>query len=229
MKLILLSLALLGVSDWLMAQIAARETNSVVFHRQESKQARYEATRLETDSLELARRRRLLPKNVSLMERAFWGESGLFRITGVAPLTPESRKRELEARRIMLTLHQASGIATLGLMIATIVAGERYLGGDVALYDAKRALGRATVVAYMTTAGFSLFSPPPAIRRDEWDAISSHKLFATIHFAGMILTPILANRIASPNGDYYQKARAHQIAAYVTAAAFSASIISLAF
>ncbi len=184
---------------------------------------------VDHDSLEQARKRRLLPKNISLMERTFWGENGIFRITGIAPLTPESRKEELQIRRIMLTMHQAAGIATLGLMIATVVVGQKYVDGDFTLYDTKRILGNATLIAYMTTAGFSLFAPPPAIRRDEWDSISTHKLLAVIHFTGMIVTPILANRIASFNGDYNQKVRLHQISAYITTVAFSVSIISLAF
>jgi len=220
-------------SDMLSAQVAFRDAQLSPFFQQENKQAitleHREDFELEADSLVAVRKRRLLPKNISLIERAFWGESGVFRATGIAPLTPESRKAELEVRRIMLTAHQTAGIATLGLMIATVIVGQRYLDGDFTLYDTKRTLGNATVIAYMTTAAFSLFSPPPAVRRDEWNTISTHKLFAVIHFTGMILTPILANRIASPNGDYNQKVRMHQTAAYITTAAFSASIISLAF
>jgi len=229
-----LALALLWLcSQILLSQVAFRDAQLGVFPKQESKQAvsleRREGFDFEKDSLAEARKRRLLPKNISLMERVFWGENGVFRATGIAPLTPESRKEELEVRRIMLTAHQTAGIATLGLMLATVIVGQRYIDGDFTLYDTKRRLGNATVIAYMTTAAFSLFSPPPAVRRDEWNTISTHKLFAVIHFTGMILTPILANRIASPSGDYNQKVRIHQTAAYITTAAFSASIISLAF
>jgi len=218
--------------DALWAQVAFRDAHLNPFPQQAYKPAfleHHEALELEADSMAEVRKRRLLPKNISLIERAFWGESGLFRATGIAPLTPESRKAELEVRRLMLTAHQTAGLVTLGLMMATVVAGQRYLDGDFTLYDTKRTLGNATVIAYMTTAAFSLFSPPPAVRRDEWNSISTHKLFAVIHFTGMILTPILANRIASPSGDYNQKVRMHQTAAYITTAAFSASIISLAF
>ncbi len=229
-----LALALLWLcSEMLLSQVAFLDAQLGVFPKQENKQAllsgHWEGFELNADSLSEARKRRLLPKNISLMERAFWGESGVFRATGIAPLTPESRKAELEVRRLMLTAHQTAGIATLGLMIATVVVGQRYIDGDFTLYDTKRRLGNATVIAYMTTAAFSLFAPPPAVRRDEWNTISTHKLFAVIHFTGMILTPILANRIASPSGDYNQKVRIHQTAAYITTAAFSASIISLAF
>ncbi len=220
-------------SEMLLAQVASRDARLSVFSEQEPTSEsvlEHRATAvLESDSLEQARKRRLLPKNISLMERAFWGENGVFRATGIAPLTPESRKEELEVRRIMLTTHQVAGIATLGLMIATVIVGQRYVDGDFTLYDTKRTLGNATTIAYMTTAAFSLFSPPPAVRRDEWNSISTHKLFALIHFTGMIVTPILANRIASSSGDYNQKVRLHQTAAYITTAAFSASIISLAF
>lgn len=220
-------------SGVLSAQTPFREARLSVFAEQKAERAVDLKTpvtlELAPDSLEQARKRRLLPKKISLMERAFWGENGVFRATGIAPLTQESRKAELTVRRTMLTIHQAAGIATLGLMIATVVVGQRYIDGDLMLYDAKRRLGDATVVAYMTTAAFSLFAPPPAVRRDEWNSISTHKLFAFIHFTGMILTPIFAHRITSPGGDYNQKVRVHQMAAYITTAAFSASIISLAF
>ncbi len=230
----LLALALLWLcSEMLLSQVAFRDAQLSVFPKQENKPAilseHWKGVEIDADSLAEARKRRLLPKNISLMERAFWGENGVFRATGIAPLTPESRKEELEVRRIMLTAHQTAGITTLGLMIATVIVGQRYIDGDFTLYDTKRRLGNATVIAYMTTAAFSLFSPPPAVRRDEWNSISTHKLFAVIHFTGMILTPILANRIASSSGDYNQKVRIHQTAAYITTAAFSASIISLAF
>jgi hypothetical protein len=229
-----LALALLWLcSEMLSSQVVFRDAQLSPFPQQENKHAlvveHREDVEIESDSLTEARKRRLLPKNISLMERAFWGENGVFRATGIAPLTPESRKEELEVRRLMLTAHQTAGIATLGLMLATVIVGQRYIDGDFTLYDTKRRLGNATVIAYMTTAAFSLFSPPPAVRRDEWNTISTHKLFAVIHFTGMILTPILANRIASPSGDYNQKVRMHQTAAYITTAAFSASIISLAF
>ncbi len=224
----MLALAVLWLcSEMLSAQVAYRNTHLSVFAAEHA--IDLETLAIDTDSLAQARTRRLLPKNISLMERAFWGENGVFRVAGLAPLTPESRKKELQVRRTMLTVHQVSGIATLGLMIATVVIGQRYIDGDFTLYDTKRRLGNATVFAYMTTAAFSLFAPPPALRRDEWDSISTHKLFAIIHFTGMIVTPILANRIASPSGDYNQKVRVHQTAAYITTAAFSASIISLAF
>lgn len=233
MKLLLALATLWLCSEMLAAQAAFRDRRLSLFTTPTTERAILlemdEAIAVERDSVEQARKRRLLPKNISLMERAFWGENGVFRATGIAPLTPESRKEELQVRRTMLTMHQVAGIATLGLMIATVVVGQRYVDGDFTLYDAKRRLGNATVIAYMTTAGFSLFAPPPAVRRDEWNSISTHKLLAFIHFTGMIITPILANRIASPSGDYNQKVRVHQTAAYITTAAFSASIISLAF
>lgn len=229
MKFIVIVCALFLLSESMLAQASLRDSRLIAFAEQQAKPLAFAEEESDDDSLAQARKRRLLPKNISLMERAFWGENGVFRATGIAPLTPESRKEELEARRAMLTLHQASGIATLGLMVATLIVGQRYVDGDFTLYDAKRRLGNATLFAYMTTAGFSLFAPPPAVRRDEWNSISTHKLFALIHFTGMIITPILANRIASPSGDYNQKVRAHQTAAYITTAAFSASIVSLAF
>jgi hypothetical protein len=187
-----------------------------------------------SDSTFAPRKPKLLPERISLIERAFWGESGLWRATNLAPLDIPTRKAELEVRRVMLTAHQLSGWATLSLMLTTLYMGQRYVDGnysDFNLYNQKRAFGKATVVAYFTTASFALFSPPPIVRRDEWSGISTHKFFAWIHFAGMIITPIIASMAASGSGGdaYRERIRLHQISAYITTVAFGAAIVSLAF
>jgi hypothetical protein len=75
------------------------------------------------------------------------------------------------------------------------------------------------------------FSPPPTIRRDEWNSVSTHKLLALIHFAGMIATPILASRISGGDSfeDRQNRTKIHQRAAYLTTAAFAASIFVIYF
>ena len=45
------------------------------------------------DSVIAPPKRRLMPENLSIMERGVWGENGIFRSIGlVAPLTPDERK-----------------------------------------------------------------------------------------------------------------------------------------
>jgi hypothetical protein len=59
------------------------------------------------DSVTSHPKRQLLPGKISFLEKWLWDENGMFRKIGIAgPLTPESRKTELAARRTMLTLVQ---------------------------------------------------------------------------------------------------------------------------
>jgi hypothetical protein len=71
------------------------------------------------------------------------------------------------------------------------------------------------------------------IRRDETSTTTIHKTLAWIHFAGMILTPIIGNTILKrgPVGRYadLNQARFHQISGYVTTAVFAASMIVVTF
>jgi hypothetical protein len=83
----------------------------------------------------------------------------------------------------------------------------------------------------MSTAAMSTFAPPPLIRRDEWNTVSTHKLFAIFHFSGMVAQPILAI-MASNSRDLEQirtLRRAHQIVGYFTLAALAAAMLTLTF
>jgi hypothetical protein len=65
------------------------------------------------------------------------------------------------------------------------------------------------------------------IRRDEFSTTTLHKSLAWIHFAGMIVTPILGNTIkrsTNINMGHY-----HQVSAYITTAALAASMITMTF
>ena len=178
---------------------------------------------------------RLLPENMSFMERTMWGEEGILRGIGIAsPLTPEVRKHELDVRRTMLTAHQIGGFVTLGLMGASLFTGQRYLNNNRASdLDLHQTLVTVTILSYGTTAMLSVFSPPPLIRRDEVSTTTIHKTLAWVHFAGMIITPLLGKAILQrgPGGRYVDIDRAHyhQIAAYITTAVFAASLIVVTF
>ncbi len=179
----------------------------------------------------------LLPKVLSPGEKLMWGEHGLMRWSGIFPLTEEARERELSLRRTMLTVHQIGGIVTLGSMIATAVYGQLTLNGYSSLGETHKTLAAITIGSYFTTAAMSLLSPPPMIRRNQWNTISIHKGLAIIHFTGMVLTPLLANNIADNERSggktnlqiNHDKALVHQISGYITTVAFASALAVVTF
>lgn len=178
-----------------------------------------------------APRSRLLPEKLSFFERGMWGEDGFLRNIGIAsPLTPEVRKGELSVRRTMLTMHQIGGFVTLGLMGATVFYGQRYLDhGQKSDGNMHQLFVAATITSYSATALLSVFSPPPLIRRDETSTTTIHKTLAWVHFAGMVVTPILGAVIKKRGGSYYQQAHLHQVSAYITTAVFTAAMVVMTF
>jgi|GEM_PF-1346531 len=190
-----------------------------------------------TETVLSPRAPKLLPDNLTIFESVLWGSGGLFR--GFSPLTPEARRRELDFRRTMLSTHQVLGFATLALMTASVVFGQILLNDYEALRfeealrnrQTHRTLSIITFGTYMSTAAMSTFAPPPLIRRDEWNTVSTHKLFAIFHFSGMVAQPILAI-MASNSRDLEQirtLRRAHQIVGYFTLAALAAAMLTLTF
>lgn len=184
---------------------------------------------METDSLPLIMKPRLLPDNISFMEKGLWGEDGLFRKMGLAaPLTPESRKSELSLRRTMLVAHQIGGFVTLWSMITAIYFGQKILNGDRGYVTNHKIFVATTIASYSVTGLLAVLSPPPLIRRDETSTITIHKTLAWVHFTGMVLTPILGSMISRRATDS-QLAHFHQISAYTTATALAASLIVVTF
>ncbi len=172
---------------------------------------------------------KLLPDNISFMERTLWGENGLVRSIGLAsPLTAESRKHELAVRRTMLTAHQIGGFVTLGLMGTAAYFGQQVLNGRNDLRGAHNSFVLATIISYSATGALAIFSPPPLIRRDEFSTTTLHKTLAWVHFAGMIVTPILGAMI-NRHTDYYHRAHVHQVSAYITTATLAVSMIVMTF
>jgi hypothetical protein len=180
--------------------------------------------------------KRLLPEDMSWMENFLWGVNGIFRS---GKLTPQKRMSELSLRRTMLTWHQRLGVTTWFLMGATVLAGQLTLNGNRKYRDWHGPLAVATIIGYSATALLAILSPPPLVRRSgEHDTIFWHKLLAFVHAAGMIALPFLANSIVSrsrfngirgPERFNDARARAHQITAYITYTAFTASIITIFF
>jgi hypothetical protein len=181
-------------------------------------------------------RPKLLPDDLSFGERLLWGQKGFFREIGVAPLTPEARKSELEVRRGMLYAHQVGGFVSLASMIATCYYGQRIIDGHRNLTQEKGFLITSTILLYSVTGLLAILSPPPLIRReDETSTTTIHKLLAWFHVAGMIATPLIASGIREREpGTRHTiwnmgKAHFHQIAGYITTAIFTAAMITVTF
>ena len=183
---------------------------------------------------------RLLPDNISFMERGLWGESGFFRSIGIAgELTPESRKSELSARRTMLTMHQIGGYVTLGLLGATLYYGQKTLNDsndpvqDRADQTKHNQFLTYAIISYGLTGLLAVISPPPLIRRNETSTTTIHKTLAWVHVAGMVLTPIIGSMVKKRSGrlSYIDlpTAHFHQVSAYVTTGVFAASMIIITF
>jgi hypothetical protein len=168
---------------------------------------------------------------MSFVEKGLWGEHGLVRSVGLAsPLTPEVRMHELSVRRTMLTAHQIGGLITLGLMGTAVYFGQQTLD-----HPHTRSFRRdhqtfvtATILSYGVTGLLAALSPPPLIRRNETSTITIHKTLAWVHFAGMILTPILGASLHR-NFSHDQLARFHHVSAYLTFGALLASFIVITF
>lgn len=175
----------------------------------------------------------LLPEIMGPGERLMWGEHGLMRLIGAFPLTEDSREREIRLRRTMLTAHEVGGFLTLASMIATVTFGQMTLNGREDLGETHETLAGVTIGSYFLTAALSLMSPPPMVRRKEWNTISIHKGLAFVHFTGMVLTPLLADEIAGEGANQGRidrdKARVHQVSGYITTAAFATAMLVVTF
>lgn len=173
----------------------------------------------------------LLPERMVFTQRAFWGDKGLLRLTGLAPLNTESRQKELKVRRTMLVSHQVLGFVTLAGFVAQGILGANLYnakGNDYTrLRNAHQAVGTAVNISYATTALLSLTAPPPLIGKRErgLNSIKLHKYLAIVHLTGMVATNILAKQIERN----YELKPYHRAAAYTTFGAFAAAVIVIKF
>ena len=168
----------------------------------------------------------LLPPKMLLSQRVLWGDKGLLRITGIAPLNAASRTRELKWRRVMLKTHQVLGFATLGGMMAQGIIGSQLYRGNYKNYELHENLAGVINVTYSLGAVTSLLAPPPMLSRDKkLSSIRLHKWLAIGHMSGMIATNILAE-MAGENAKYKS---AHRAAALFTFATFAAATVVITF
>ncbi len=187
----------------------------------------------ESGGFEDAPKPELLPANISIAERFFWGESGLTRKIGLASeISPESRKYEIKVRRTMLSIHQVTGFATVAMMLGACYYGQKTIdaGGDKKFGDVHSALIGTTILTYSLTAALAILTPPPLVRRDDGGTTTWHKALAWGHVIGMIVTPILAANIKErgpnhPQGFDAKNAHVHQLGGYITTALFTSAMI----
>ena len=165
-------------------------------------------------------KQRLLPDRMLFTQRALWGKNGLMRSFNRFELTLEKREKELKLRRKFLVGHQILGYATLAGMIAQGVMGSQLYKGKYELYRKHKNLGNIVSATYFTTAGLSLFAPPPLVSEKKGlSSTRAHKWLATVHFSAMIAT----NLLAEERKDW------HRAAAYTAFASYATAMIVLTF
>jgi hypothetical protein len=138
----------------------------------------------------------LIPARMVFTQRLLWGEKGVFRATKLSPLNMEQRQKELKVRRVMLTTHQVLGYLTLSAMVAQGIIGGKLYNGDSSLYNTHKTMADVVNIGYFTTAGMSLFAPPPLINKKVrgFSSIKAHKILATVHFSAMLATNIYKDK-----------------------------------
>ena len=163
---------------------------------------------------------RLLPDRMLFTQRLLWGEKGVMRNFNAYELTLENRERELKLRRKFLVAHQLLGYVTLAGMIAQGVMGGQLYNGKYNLYKTHKTLGTIVSATYFTTAGLSLFAPPPLISEKKGlSSTRAHKWLATVHFSAMVATNALAD----------DRKKWHRAAAYTAFASYATAMVVLTF
>jgi Carboxypeptidase regulatory-like domain len=147
----------------------------------------------------------------------------------------------LDKRTHMLKVHQTLGLITVAPMVATLITGPRAKAKGkngqtiteptAANLDFHIALGGLTTGLYWTTAYYAMFAPKVQGVKPK-GAIRLHRDLEWVHGPGMILTPILgimAYKQENAGEKVHGIASAHGTAAYVTAAAYGASIVAVSW
>ena len=163
----------------------------------------------------------LLPERMIFTQKLFWGEKGLLRKTGIAPLNLENREKELQLRRKMLKAHQIIGYTTLAAMVAQGLIGGKLYNGQNDLYKTHKTMGKIVNAGYFTGAALSLFSPPPLTNKKTkgFSSIKAHRFLSNIHFSAMIITNVVAD----------SNKKSHKAAAYTAFASYATAVIVFKF
>lgn len=147
----------------------------------------------------------------------------------------------LARRTEMLKVHQRLGLITVIPMAAALITGPsakaKGRNGQIikepttANLDFHIALGGATTGLYFTTAYYAIFAPRIP-NNPKHGAIRMHEALAFVHVPGMILTPVLgimAYKQENAGEKVHGIASAHGSVAYITAAAYGASIVAVSW
>lgn len=147
----------------------------------------------------------------------------------------------LNKRTHMLKVHQTLGLVTTIPLVATLITGpqakakgkkgETITEPTTANLDFHIALGGLTSGLYWTTAYYSIFAPKvPGVKPK--GAIRLHRALEWVHGPGMIITPLLgieAYKQENAGEKTHGLANYHGTAAYITAAAYGASIVAVSW
>ena len=137
----------------------------------------------------------------------------------------------LDKRSHMLKVHQELGLITVAPMLAALFTANGAAGrhSTVSGRELHAALGGVTAGMYFTSAYFAIRAPKIPDTKSH-GLIRLHKALAWIHGPGMILTPILGAIAFSQlsNGErVHGIAKYHSWAAFTTAGAYGAAILSV--
>ncbi|HEU5340006.1 hypothetical protein [Edaphobacter sp.] len=151
----------------------------------------------------------------------------------------------LDKRTHMLKVHQRLGLLTMIPLAATVISSASATGGhhrngttlvpsstgNTAGRDLHAALGSVTVGMYAATAWYAIRAPKVP-GTESRGAIRIHKALVWIHAPGMVLTPVLgamAFKQLNSGEKVHGIASAHAAVAWVTVAAYGASIVSISW
>lgn len=160
----------------------------------------------------------------------------------VAAPAPPAAVTDLEQsvgmRRAMLTVHQATGIATAALMGATMITGQlnyadRFNGPSTARYESShKFLATATVTTFAAAGLLAAFAPVPLERKSEGiDRVTVHKWSMIGATAGMVAEATLGILTANHEGyaDQATLAKAHLGIGYFTLLCMGVGVSALVF
>jgi hypothetical protein len=147
----------------------------------------------------------------------------------------------LNERTHMLKVHQTLGLITTIPMVATLITGPQAKAKGrngqtikeptTANLDFHFALGGLTSGMYWTTAYYAIFAPKiPGVKPK--GAIRLHRALEWVHGPGMIITPLLgimAYKQETAGEKAHGIATYHGTAAFVTTAAYGASIVAVSW
>jgi cytochrome b561 len=146
-------------------------------------------------------------------------------------------EEQVQRRRTLLSVHQAVGLATWGLMASTVVVGQLNYndlyggGGYTQRYrEPHVALVGATTASFAFSGILALAAPRPYPRPLRFDTATVHKFsmgLTTLGFVGQIALGYLTHNPG--NLDQRQLARAHQALGYATFGTMTIGAVTLLF